>query len=218
MVTNKTNQNVGTNDGICVDSVNKCDDENFVMHVDQESVDSDDGLIPHVTGELHTSNRELPTTVIWDCKHPDVLLSSRVKDEGYPNVFGAKIPVKSNWDLGYPEEMLTDYHDREIVEFLRFGWPANRLPTSPAPTLNNSNHASALSHPEFISKYLEMEIKFNAVMGPFERIPFPGNRVGVSPLSTRPKRDTRDRRTILDLSFPLGLQLMTGPPKTRTWV
>ena len=40
-------------------------------------------------------------------------------------------------------------------------------------------------------------------MGPFDKIPFQ-NKVGISPLSTRPKKDSDKRRVILDLSFPMG--------------
>ena len=40
-------------------------------------------------------------------------------------------------------------------------------------------------------------------MGPYKHIPF-SNNVGISPLSTRPKKGTVERRVILDLSFPIG--------------
>ena len=40
-------------------------------------------------------------------------------------------------------------------------------------------------------------------MGPYEKIPFQ-TKVGISPLSTRPKKNSDDRRVILDLSFPIG--------------
>ena len=49
-------------------------------------------------------------------------------------------------------------------------------------------------------------------MGPFQKIPFAGN-IGISPLSTRPKKGSDERRVILDLSFPIGEAVNDGIPK-----
>ena len=49
-------------------------------------------------------------------------------------------------------------------------------------------------------------------MGPFQKIPFTG-RIGIFPLSTRPKKGSADRRVILDLSFPMGEAVNYGIPK-----
>ena len=49
-------------------------------------------------------------------------------------------------------------------------------------------------------------------MGPFQKIPFAGN-IGISPLSTRPKKGSDERRVILDLSFPIGDAVNDGIPK-----
>ena len=100
-----------------------------------------------------------------------------------------------------------------VIKYLKYGWPANRLPAAPPPTIGNKNHASATKFPEFVSQYLSSEIKKGAVMGPFEEVPFDHGRVGVSPLSTRPKRDTDDRRVILDLSYPEGRSVNDHTPK-----
>ena len=54
----------------------------------------------------------------------------------------------------------------------------------------------------------------NAIMGPYDKIPFSSaSKVGISPLSTRPKRDSQDRRVILDLSFPSGESVNDGMTK-----
>ena len=48
-------------------------------------------------------------------------------------------------------------------------------------------------------------------MGPFEHSPFtPWNRT--NPLMTRPKRDSQDRRVILDLSYPEGASVNAQIP------
>ena len=49
-------------------------------------------------------------------------------------------------------------------------------------------------------------------MGPFKNIPFP-DKVGISPLSTRPKKGSTERRVILDLFFPMGSAVNDGIPK-----
>ena len=143
----------------------------------------------------------------------DVELAERVKKEGYPNAYGARIPIKSGWKLRELEKLLKGYHDKEIIKFLRYGWPANRVPTAPPPTINSRNHSSAIEFPEFIDKYIKKEIELGGVMGPFSKIPFSGNRVGVSPLSTRPKKDPSQRRTIMDLSCPDGRSVNDHIPK-----
>ena len=56
-----------------------------------------------------------------------------VRKNGYPNRFGARIPVKSKWNLERLEQLLQGYEDKEIIEWIRFGWPTGRLPTLPPP-------------------------------------------------------------------------------------
>ena len=133
--------------------------------------------------------------------HEDFELINKVKKGGYPNVYGARIPVRSVWNLKFLDKELVDYGDRELLEFIRYGWPSNRIPQALRPTISRRNHPSANQYPEYVRNYIIKEIQLGAVMGPFRTIPF-ADRVGISPLSTRPKRDSNDRRTIMDLSFP----------------
>ena len=120
--------------------------------------------------------------------------------------------MDSAWNLEEFRDKLKDYHDKEIVEWLRYGWPMGRLPTLPPPSLSYQNHKGASDHPEQLRQYIQKETKYGAVMGPFSKIPFLGH-IGISPLSTRPKKDTTDRRVILDLSFPIGGAVNDGIPK-----
>ena len=57
-------------------------------------------------------------------------------------------------------------------------------------------------HDQHVDKYISKELKHGALLGPFDSPPFDWLRV--NPLMTRPKKDSVDRRVILDLSFPLG--------------
>ena len=42
-----------------------------------------------------------------------------------PNAFGSKIPVHTALKINMWEDLLLDYHDKIVVEFLRYGWPIN---------------------------------------------------------------------------------------------
>ena len=110
------------------------------------------------------------------------------------------------------EELLTEYHDKEVVEWLRYGWPTGRLPGVAEPSKWGTNHKGAEDHPEALIAYIQKELRHDAIMGPYEKIPFQGN-VGISPLSTRAKKNSEERRVILDLSFPVGEGINDDIPK-----
>ena len=44
---------------------------------------------------------------------------------GLPKAFGARIPVLTPLNISAWESKLLDYHDRQIVDFLPYGWPVN---------------------------------------------------------------------------------------------
>lgn len=63
-----------------------------------------------------------------------------------------------------------------------------------------------------MSHYLENEKTYNVVLGPFEKkIPF--KEFCISPLNSVSKRDSVERRVILDLSFPEGGAVNEGISK-----
>ena len=140
---------------------------------------------------------------------PDLMLSHLVNKLGYPNRFGARIPIANNWDLGRLEQLLIGYEDKEVVEWLKYRWPTGRLPSLPDPAKTFKNHKGATDHPEALKKYISKEKSKGAVMGPFNVIPF-HKKVGIVPISTRPKKCTQERRIIIDLSFPEGESVNNG--------
>ena len=139
----------------------------------------------------------------------DLMLTYTVNRNGYPNRYGARIPIKTKWDLGKMETLLEGYHDREVVEWMKYGWPTGRLPTLPSPALTFKNHKGAVEHPQALQKYIDKEMTKGAVLGPFKHIPFT-SKVGIAPISTRPKKNTTERRVIIDLSFPPGESVNDG--------
>ena len=65
------------------------------------------------------------------------------------------------------------------------------------------NHGGAKHFPVQIQEYLSKEKSYGAILGPFKENPFCCN-IMLSPLNSVPKKDTNERRFILDLSFPNG--------------
>ena len=143
---------------------------------------------------------------------PDIQKHQEMLNNGYPNRWGAKVRVESTWNIELFSSLLADYEDREVVEWLKYGWPTGRLLTLQAPTLNKKNHKGATDFPEQMRKYIDKEVKYKAIMGPYKKILFTQN-IGISPLSSRPKKGSLNRRIILDLSFPPGNSVNDGIPK-----
>lgn len=132
----------------------------------------------------------------------------RVKSFSLPNFLGAKIQVSSALKVGNWIRALTDYHDNELCHFLAFGWPVGYA-LSKIPTSVQNNHPSALAFPDHVKAYIETECNFDALAGPFNELPFtPWTRI--LPLMSRPKKDSHQRRIIVDLSYQEGAAVNTG--------
>ena len=137
---------------------------------------------------------ELPP--LGECSPLQTIFS--VRASGKPNYLGARVPVPTHWDLNLLENLLADYEDKLVVDFLRYGWPISR---SILPLTNGSakvNHRGAIEFPDAINYYLATEYSNNS---PFFTNPFP-DRTASSPLNSVPKHDSDERRVILDMSFP----------------
>ena len=143
----------------------------------------------------------------------DIILANKIIASGRCNRFGCRIEVPTDWNLVLFEQLLTGYEHREIIEWLRFGFPVSRSDAVLDPIPNSKNHLGAVLYPDTIDKYIETELSYNAIMGPFSIPPF-FNRMGISPLSTRPKKNSDKRRVILDLSFPPGRSVNDGIEKS----
>ncbi|XP_071177827.1 uncharacterized protein [Mytilus edulis] len=108
-------------------------------------------------------------------------------------------------------KLLNGYYDYKIVDFLEFGWPVDYSKHEFPETIVR-NHKSALFFSEHIDEYINKELSYNALVGPFKVNPFQVP-LATSPLSSVPKKDTIERRTIMDLSFPIGTSVNDGIPK-----
>ena len=130
-----------------------------------------------------------------------VTANSKVKKSGQPNFKGCRIPVPSLFKFDYLERELADYQDPEILLLLRYGCPINFEGVPETLSHACQNHIGAIEFPEQVDAFLRRELAAGSVMGPFPASPFDTETI-VSPLNTVPKKDSAERRVIVDLSFP----------------
>ena len=71
------------------------------------------------------------------------------------------------------------------------------------------NHASALQNPQHVKAYIDEELSFKAMLGPFNTNPIP---LHVSPLMVRDKQDS-NKQTIIHLSWPKGASVNASVQK-----
>ena len=135
----------------------------------------------------------------------------QVRDSNLPNYLSARIPVPSEMNCDAWDHLLSDYHDKEVCQFLRFGWPSSyTAPHIPTPT--HRNHPSATAYTSDIEAFLEKEVSKGALLGPFDTPPFQP-WTNNSPLMTAEKKESLGRRVIIDLSFPEGSSVNDGVAK-----
>ena len=103
--------------------------------------------------------------------------------------------------------------DISLIDMLEFGFPVG-FTGNIQPTVGLGNHSSATANPEHVDRYIETEVRQEAMIDPFEATPFePWFRF--NPAMTRPKRDSSDFRVILDMSFPDGHSVNSGIPLSQ---
>ena len=139
----------------------------------------------------------------------DILLAHKIINSGVPNRFGCRIPLRTRLNIPLFTKMLENYEDNEVVDWLKYGFTISRDQKEQPLMPSVINHKGATQYPATIKQYLEKEIQLGATMGPFTIPPFLQN-IGVSPLNTRPKRESNERRVILDLSYPFNCSVNDG--------
>ena len=122
------------------------------------------------------------------------------RESNKENYEGVQIQVNNTWNFSKLEEWLEDYHDHNLIKYLKFGWPLNAVNTAEDFTIP-VNQQRARDNPDDIREYISKELKHGAIIGPFKKNPF-GRKARFSPLDTRPKRDTTEKRVIMNLSYP----------------
>ncbi len=162
---------------------------------------------PHFRLGLDVSSRAAST---YFSQQQLVTICNKVEQSGVPNAEGCRIQLDShlwfdNWDF-----FLQCYWDSPLVDFLRYGWPAGYVRTESdflekgsVMLLPEHNHKGATEHPQAVSAHLVKETGLNRVLGPCDSSPFLF-QAKISPLNSVAKKDSEERRIILDCSFPPG--------------
>ena len=126
---------------------------------------------------------------------------------GRHNFAGARQRIPSGLCITAWRGYLRDYHDQGLVDYLAYGWPVNFNRATPlCSTL--VNHPTATNFAGDVEAYIRTELGLGALAGPFDEPPVPF--LHVSPLMTRPKKDSELRRVITDLSWPPGGSVNEG--------
>ena len=156
-----------------------------------------------------------PTTVSgrWKDFMEFKVIYDEVRESALPNHIGARRPLTSGLNITMWRTMLDNYHDKQLIDYLEYGWPADYTAAAP-PVSAKGNHRESLDHTIHIEKYIRKELECGALYGPFNELPF-GPWTQVSPIMTRPKRNSEARRIIVDLSFPGAQSVNAGIRKAQ---
>ena len=133
-----------------------------------------------------------------------------VKKSGVYNYQGCKIPLPSNFNFEFLQKELAQYHNKQVIKFLKYGFPVDCKVKGVDPGIPNYDKGAT----EFgaqVKSLLQKEVKLGGFLGPFEKPPFTEPRY--SPLNSVPKKDSQDRGLILDLSYPPGNSINDGIDK-----
>ena len=149
--------------------------------------------------------------VVWG-NVPDIIQAhTLVRRSAMPNFMQVRIPVKSQLNVAAWKKYLHSYWDKQLIDLIQYDFPLDfNREVHLASTY--VNHASATQHSQHVSAYIQTEMQYGAIYGPFAQSPFPCH---VSPFLTRDKPDSDKRRVILDLSFPSGQSVNDGVPKNK---
>ena len=131
-----------------------------------------------------------------------------VRATAVPNYIEARIPLPSGLNIPVWRKLLAGFPDSSLVDHLEFGWPLDYTSHNiPVPTL--ANHSPSAISDVHILSFIEKERSFKALLGPFPAQPF-APWFQVSPMMTRPKKNSPNKRVIIDLSFPPGRSVNSG--------
>ena len=126
---------------------------------------------------------------------------------GVNNYKQCKIQLPSKFDFDYLERELVNYGDKQVIEFLRYGFPVDYRPGFGSSEVQ-ANHKGAMEFPQEVVSLLQKEVRQGGTLGPFPAPVFKNPKF--SPLNSVCKKDTDECRLILDLSMPPGNSINDG--------
>ena len=162
------------------------------------------GFCPLTPLKLYTGN-----PVTWNVCHTDLEAHAIVTATGKPNYLAARIPVASQLNIMNWRSYLSNYWDVQLLDLLEYGFPLD-VDRDTVLISTETNHASALQNSSHVQAYIQEELSFQAMLGPFQAKPI---SLHVSPLMVRDKQDSMKKRTIMDLSWPKGASVNASVSK-----
>ena len=93
-------------------------------------------------------------------------------------------------NVGAWKHHLVQYFDQQLVDLKQFGFP---LDFHVFLAEVKKNHTSAVKFSQHVDIYIEEELSFQSLEGPFDDQPF---ALHISPLTTREKAGSDSKRTI----------------------
>ena len=122
----------------------------------------------------------------------DLVLSSSL-----PNYKSARVPLSSDFNWEYIEHHIQDYHDKIILDYIKFDFPLSIMTGRTIKSGAKDNHSSAKAYSGEVSQFISEELNHNALLCPFDQIPH--SEFTWARLMTQPKGS--GRHVILDLSY-----------------
>ena len=204
------NITAGAHDRVTTDNLDLLFDQNYDLNIsatieggttvtqDQKTLINVMSKEPHTFGFCPLTSLKVYTgePVTWNVCHTDLEAHAIVATTGKPNYLAARIPVASQLNINN----LSNYWDVQLLDLLEYGFPLD-VHRDTVLTSTETNHASALQNSHHVHSYIQEELSFQAMLGPFQAKPI---SLHVSPLMVRDKQDSMKKRTIMDLSWPKG--------------
>ena len=89
-------------------------------------------------------------------------IASVIKGTNQPNYKCARFPIKSGLNIRAWEYHLDGYPDKQILQYLMFGFPLSFTENGQLGSKHVTNHYSALAYPEAVTEYLLKEVRLGA--------------------------------------------------------
>lgn len=124
-----------------------------------------------------------------------------INESKQPNYLGLQIPARSKIDIPFLKSKCSRAEDELTIGFLEYGCPIGLDRSVPLYNRGVTNHKGAREFPQQIDAYLEKECSLGATIGPLDVQPFKVD-CHISPINSVEKRDSQERRVIVDLSYP----------------
>ena len=128
-------------------------------------------------------------------------MHSIVRATQKPNYMEARLPVNSQLNVEAWKSNLSNYWDQQLLQLIEFGFPLDFNRNCPL-NYEPENHKSATEFPKDIEAYLEEELKYDAIVGPFNSHPIASGHC--SPFMSREKPNSDRLYNRLELA-PGGL-------------